>query len=129
MKRTAILTLTAFYLLLTSGRFVCAVHCGVEKLVAKPGMQMACEKSCCKQQRNCKNNDCSKTHGSFVIKENLKPVTEVQFVQNSVSVLPIQRPKFLLTDISGYHPLFETGKAPPGISGKLIFIKLHSLLI
>jgi hypothetical protein len=99
MKKTAILGITAFYLLLTSGMLVCAAHCTTEKLLVKHGMQMASVNPC-KHCNNCKKSGCSKKHGNFVIKENLKPGYDIHFVQTFGFVPQIQLPDFLLK-----HPI------------------------
>lgn len=38
MRRFGAFTLAAFYLLLTTGMFVCLVHCGAEYFLEHPGM-------------------------------------------------------------------------------------------
>jgi len=130
MKRTAILTLTAFYLLLTSGMFVCAVHCSVETLMTKPSMQMACTKPCCKQSGACKKDDCGKKHGTFTIKENVKPGYRVHFTAPLLTLAPLLQTANtpnILTIV--YSSSCANCKAPPGTSGKALTIQLHSLLI
>jgi len=123
MKKAAILSLAAFYLFLTTGMFVCAIHCSAEKFFAKPEMQMA------GMHKNCKGCDCCHRHGNFIVKENLKPGVDLQFTQ-AVAIIPqIQLADFILRfpvrqqSISGY------ANAPPGKSGKTIVIQFRSLLI
>ncbi|HZY36957.1 MAG TPA: hypothetical protein VFE53_09930 [Mucilaginibacter sp.] len=130
MKRTAIFTLTAFYLLLTSGTFVCAVHCSLARLEVQPEMQMAgtpsCSKPCCAD----KQHNCTKKHGNFSIKENIQPGYSIRMhmplltLNYSPYALPytsqiIQQPSGIIS---------RAGKAPPG-SGKLTAITFRSLLI
>jgi hypothetical protein len=130
MKRTAILSLTAFYLLLTSGMFVCAVHCSLAKLVVQPEMQMAgipsCSKPCCAD----KQRNCNKKHSNFTIKENVKPGYHIRF---NLPLLTLQsvpatswRPNIALV---AYNASWLNCKAPPGSSGKVISIQFRSLLI
>jgi hypothetical protein len=128
MKRIAILSLTAFYLLLTTGMFVCTMHCSAESLMTKVPMQMSSKKTDhCKNDKDC---DCCKKHSSFVIKENLKPDFTIQFGQQPISTIPTQ---YLIN-----YRAIETittataqinGKAPPGKTGHFISILFCSLLI
>jgi hypothetical protein len=131
MKRTAILTLTAFYLLLTSGMFVCAVHCSLAKLAVRPEMQMAgtpsCSKPCCAD----KQHNCSKKHGSFTIKENVKPGYQIRFNLPLLTLQPVPLAKdFNVRQIAVVrNASWENPNAPPFDSGKALSIKFHSLLI
>ncbi len=130
MKRTAILLLGAFYLLLTSGMYPCAVHCSVAKLVAKPQTQMACTKPCCKHADNTKKDDCSKKHGSFSIKENVKPGYQVRYTLPLLTLQPIHMPGYQLNTLPfSYTTRYINTKAPPNISGRALSIQLRSLLI
>ena len=81
MKNIAILLLTSFYLLITTGIFVCAVHCSAEALTAKSSMKMQ-HHSCCAKMDHRKENKgsgCCKKHGAFLVKENLKPGEQSPF--------------------------------------------------
>ena len=132
MKRTAILLLTAFYLLLTSGMFVCVVHCSVEKLAFKPEMQMAGSPSCTKPCCADKQRNCSKKHGSFTIKENVKPGHQLRFTLPLLTLqpAPFSREFRLHQVIPDQTACFENCNAPSGLySGRSISIKYHSLLI
>jgi hypothetical protein len=128
MKRIAVIGLTAFYLLLTTGMFVCTMHCSAESLMAKTAMQMTGNKTDhCKSDKGC---DCCKKHSSFIIKENLKPDFSVQFGQQPASVAPIQ---YLINyqavaTITDLHTRIS-GKAPPWKSGRSISILFRSLQI
>jgi hypothetical protein len=128
MKKAAAFIITAFYLLLTSGMFVCALHCTTAKLFAKPEMQMAVAPHS-KKCDDCRSNSCCKKHGNFVIKENFKPGYDIHFPQTSISVPQLQLPEFLLNSTARRNITPQTADAPPGWPGKSIAIKFHSLLI
>ena len=130
MKRTAIFTLTAFYLLLTSGMFVCAVHCSLAKLVVQPEMQMAgtpsCSKPCCAD----KQHNCNKKHSNFTIKENVKPGYQLRFHLPLLTVQPAPLPCYTPNTFAViYNNSYTKSKAPPGLYGKALSIQFRSLLI
>lgn len=127
MKKAAILSITAFYLLLTTGMFVCMIHCTAENIVAKSAMAMSMGhrgKDCCKN-----NHDCGKKHGNYVIKENIKPVTEVQFAQTALQAPRFELICFLVTAPFVQTTLLRQTKAPPDKSGRAIITKNRSFLI
>lgn len=133
MKRAAIITMTVFYLLLTTGMFVCIVHCGAQSLLEKPSIAMAHtgmaghgSKKHCDGDKDC---GCCKKHGAYVIKENLKPGSELQFAQIGYCAgLPVTAYySFNISYISNTTRV--NGKAPPGKTGKLISIQFCSLQI
>jgi len=126
MKKAAILSITAFYLLLTTGMFVCAVHRAAKSIAAKPEMAMGNHnKDCCKND----GKDCSKKHGNYVIKENIKPATEVQFMQTALPVPHLQFRDFVAAVHLVQVTLPQQTKAPPDRSGKAIIIQNHTFLI
>lgn len=131
IKKTAALSLAAFYLLLTTGMFVCLMHCATESVMAKPGMQMAGmsdhqHKSHCDTGQGC---DCCKHHGSFVIKENLKPGFDYQVGQQIV-LLPQFVPGEYISRMEVTDILLQIDDdSPPWVSGKALSIKLRSLRI
>ncbi|MDN5286463.1 MAG: hypothetical protein JWR38_2737 [Mucilaginibacter sp.] len=135
MKKAAILSIAAFYLLLTTGMFVCIIHCAGESFF-QPKMAMQAMNHNAhhdKQQKHpCKDKDCDccNKHGNYVIKENIKPaLVDVQAPQ--VAVLPRQ---FNYVPVTVQYPAINVlslqyGKAPPGVSGKALSIQLRSLQI
>ncbi|WP_183565196.1 hypothetical protein [Mucilaginibacter sp. SP1R1] len=136
MKRAAVLSIAAFYLLLTTGMFVCMVHCTGESYF-RPKMVMNMqamhhEAQQSKKHKTCgKDCDCCKKHGDYVIKENIKP-TLVDFQGPKVAV--ILRQFHYIPVTAQYYaglntPILQYGKAPPGISGKAISIQFRSLQI
>ena len=130
MKKAAILSITAFYLLLTTGMFVCLMHCAAEGLVTKPAMHMAGainhNGKDCAAKKDC---DCCKKHGNFVIKENIKPATDLQYVQSAILIHQFEITGFLFHATILQNALWAQGNAPPGRSGKVISIQNRSLLI
>ena len=128
MKKAAILSITAFYLLLTTGMFVCLVHCSAESIVGEPAMEMASmhHHGHSKGDKDC---DCCKKHGNFVIKENLKPGYDVQFSQVAVLIPHNSFAYFIFnTPIHSYAAWND--KDPPAVkSGRTRLIQLRSLLI
>ena len=128
MKKAAILSITAFYLLLTTGMFVCMVHCTAGNMLTKPAMAMAMghrDKDCCKDNKK----DCCKKHGIYVIKENIKPATELQFAQTAILIHHFELADFLLSTPLVQNTLVEQTKAPPNKSGRAIIIQNHTFLI
>ncbi|WPU95022.1 hypothetical protein SNE25_05730 [Mucilaginibacter sabulilitoris] len=132
MKKAAIITIAAFYLSLTTGMFVCMVHCAGEHFF-QPKMAMQAMNHNSHQDRHCDKNkacDCCSKHGNYVIKENIKPVS-----------VDVQAPQvFLVFQQLNYVPLTDQysisdrfigryAKAPPSPSGKFIAIQLRSLQI
>ncbi len=125
--------MTAFYLLLTTGMFVCIVHCSAQSMVSKsamammhPGMGMHGAKKHCNGNEDC---GCCKKHGSYVVKENIKPGFELQFAQAGV---PVEQsvPIYSHSNLSAIgNTSWIEGKAPPWKTGKLISIQHHSLQI
>lgn len=130
MKKAAILCITAFYLLLTTGMFVCLVHCAAENFIAGPEMATAMPMnhhgmSCCKQSKR----DCSKTHGNYIVKENIKPSTVLQFTQTTLPAPQLQLGDLIVAATFAQVTLPQQTKAPPDKSGRAIIIQNHSFLI
>jgi len=130
MKKAAIFSMAAFYLLLTTGMFVCIVHCAAESMVKKPAMAMAHNHSHqSKKHRNSSGCDCCKQHGAYVVKENLKPGFDYQFSPTAV-LIAFAVPEGLFTtkqQLTNY--CWADTKAPPGKSGRALSIQLRSLQI
>ncbi|MDN3581623.1 hypothetical protein [Mucilaginibacter flavus] len=132
MKRAAIISMAAFYLLLTTGMFVCIVHCGAQSIISKPmamahaGMGIHGAKKHCNGNEDC---GCCKKHGNYVVKENIKPSFELQFAQAGIRVEQ-SVPIYSHSNLSAIsNTSWIEGKAPPWKTGKLISIQNHSLQI
>jgi hypothetical protein len=132
MKRAAIIGMGAFYLLLTTGMFVCIVHCAAANLFKKPSMSMANAGADKENKKHCadgKDCGCCKKHGEYTIKENIKPALDYQFSPVAVLANYTITPGDLLRKAIGNDFAWTERKAPPGKSGKEISIQFCSLQI
>jgi hypothetical protein len=134
MKKAAIFSMTAFYLLLTTRMFVCTVHCSAESMVNKMGMPMAQnsihqhhQKKQCTKDKGC---DCGKRHVSYTIRENIKAGFDFRFTYSPLTAYQTELPGFVIgfPDINNTSFL-TNNNVPPGKSGKNIAIQIHSLQI
>ena len=85
MKKFAALILASFYLLLTTGMFMCLVSCGSSQLMEVLASNVPSESHCHNEKENhsqergtepCNGDEscsCCKQHGTFIVKENIKP--------------------------------------------------------
>ncbi|WP_292945706.1 hypothetical protein [Mucilaginibacter sp. 44-25] len=157
MRRFGAISLAAFYLLLTTGMFVCLVHCGAEFLFGKPEHELTelavdehmdhghDEKSLQKHdndhgkgkayghKKSCgKDKDCSccNQHGNYVIKENSTSSPEFQL--SALHVAPLFLPYDSAAPVRG---IFEAkiswfnATGPPRSAVQRLFITHRSLLI
>jgi hypothetical protein len=145
MRKLGAISLASFYLMLTTGMFVCLMHCGTEYFFEKPrheiakqvpgGHQDAHGKGQAHHQKKpCgKGGDCSccNQHGNYIIKENINGSFNFQLaVALPVIVYPI--PYLQLAPLTGiYHQkaswLNATG--PPLFTNRQLYISYQSLLI
>ncbi|OOQ59433.1 HYC_CC_PP family protein [Mucilaginibacter pedocola] len=139
MKRSAVFLLSFFYLLLTTGMFVCFIHCGAKdmagmrsKVASATKAKISAEHACCRKAANKRKagGNCCKKHGNYIVKENLQPESSRLLLQ-AVAIVP--QPSFARffnitqTNSSAVIPVYSHG--PPGTSGKSYVIQLRSLLI
>lgn len=129
MKKAAVFGMAAFYLLLTTGMFVCMVHCAAEGLVKKPAMAMEHNHQPKKQCARGSDCGCCKQHGEYVVKENLKPGFDYQFSPIATLVAYAVPEGFFTPKRQPTNYSWTDIKAPPGKSGKTISIQLRSLQI
>ena len=133
--------MTAFYLLLTTGMYVCFVSCGsnhIKEFITSVSPsakhhQEAADNHCHKSEKDCKGEkdcDCCKKHGNYSVKENLKPDCDFLHLE-----IPIIAETVFYFDFLNNHTIQTTSitlpksnAPPPGISTP-IFIKVRSLLI
>ncbi|MEO7212011.1 MAG: hypothetical protein ABIX36_04375 [Mucilaginibacter sp.] len=136
MKKAAVLSIAAFYLLLTTGMFVCIVHCAGEYFL-QPKMAMhdddhedhdVHEHN---KKKHCGDKDCGccDKHDNYVIKENIPPVPDFQAPQIAI----IAQHQIFLSSLQDYPVVarlsWHESHAPPDPSGKSIVIKFRSILI
>jgi hypothetical protein len=145
MRKFGAFGLAAFYLLLTTGMFVCIVHCATAYLFTQPVHAMADnhtgtnDHDCVphekdhKHKKSCGDNkDCSccNKHDNYVIKENVNNGLSHQLItlQISVHTIPYQllslQPGVYCQNFSWPNP---TG--PPLFSSLPLYISYRSLLI
>ena len=134
MKRNAALVFAAFFLLISTGAYVCAFSCGSAFVIdlfktasSQPKQENNHHSKACKGDQDC---PCCKKHGNYNVKENLRPSVDVQFPEILLTLVSIVHSDFQ----RGYNYVFETttwakNHAPPTGSSMPIFIKIHSLLI
>ena len=131
MKRALILSLTSFYLLLTTGMFVCIVHCAGTRLFNHSKTHLADNHSKQPSKDKCNGNDCSccKKHDNFVIKENIKP----HYGFTALDLGPLNYVQ--ITFSNSFQNKFTNEiswpecHGPPAKSGKSISIVFRSLQI
>lgn len=136
MRKTAVFGLAAFYLLLTTGMFVCLVHCTAEKVLshhqemagmAESHHHAEHSKKPCKGGKGC---SCCDQHGTYVVKENIKPSVEpLQFQQTFLITFLPEYYHSLNSTFNTRVNLWTDSHAPPGPSGKDYLIRIRTLLI
>ena len=139
MKKAAIFSIAAFYLLLTTGMFVCIVHCAGEYFF-HPQIALhddhdedhEAKENHHGKEKDCKGDkDCSccNKHDNFVIKENFKPGLDLDAPQIAI----LSHHSSFVNLITDYPVVrfaaWQQSNAPPGLSGKSIIIKFRSLLL
>jgi len=133
MKKNAAIVLAAFYLLLSTGMYVCTFSCGSELVI-----DLITFGTCKQHQHESKKMDCNgeedcpccKKHGNYTVKENIKPV-----INNQVPEIPLVteildsfsfQSNYLFGTLSVAWP--NSNSPPPGGSTP-VYIKIRSLLI
>jgi len=128
MKKAAILSITAFYLLLTTGMFVCIINCAANSLVNQQhAMQM--NNSRHKKTMEGKMCSCCKHKPAYIIKENLKPAGYFLVSPFAALINPAALPQFNIAPSLYLSQVWINANAPPSKSGKAIIIQNRSLLI
>ena len=131
MKRFLVLSLTSFYLLLTTGMFVCIVHCAGMHLFSHSKTHLANNNNGDPCKNKCNGNDCSccKKHDNFVIKENIKPAHYIHFIVDLPLPTLQHHTYVVLNNCDNDEMQWPDCHGPPAKSGKLISIIFHSLQI
>ncbi|MES2874313.1 MAG: hypothetical protein V4708_11360 [Bacteroidota bacterium] len=141
MKRKAAIGFAAFYLLLSTGMYVCIVSCGsnwvIDLLTSVPsslnGSDQHTKTDDTESQPKCNGGEdcpCCKKHGTYTVTENIKPIADDQL--NSLKFLNaiLNYSNFQLKDQHLRDKVVpaKTNAPPPG-DAIPIFISLHSFLI
>lgn len=153
MRKFGAISLAAFYLLLTTGMFVCLVHCSAEYFFVKPGHELAAHdddddhdglapdgnhaehnegkhhdhKKSCGEGKDC---GCCNQHPNYTVRENTNELLDLRLTALQIAVVPIpyqQLPpasEFYQREISWLN---ATG--PPGALHEPLYISHRSLLI
>lgn len=136
MRKVGAISFAAFYLLLTTGLFVCILHCSGAylfkdkfsiSLVHNSNNKEHKSKKTCNKEKDC---DCCKEHGEYVIKENI--ATHKQTINEpGLYCLPDQEKSFLYTFNTTLVKIqissMDTG--PPKVRKKPIYILNQTFLI
>lgn len=124
MKNKAIIGMAAFYLLISTGMFLCILNYGLKNLLAT-----VCEHTDAQHDLEIKKRTCESKKGFKLVKENIKPAPKVD-VPTVPQIALMKR-----ISISDLDPAltsvkikwFQT-KSPPAYSTP-IFIKIRTILI
>lgn len=141
LKNAAIMSIAALYLLITSGTFVCIVHCAGDYLFDKNKIahQYQDKSHTDKEKRalNEKGKDCDEDkdcsccnqHRSYAVDENIKVNidSKVPAVPELVTQSDYQFASFY--KVISFEESWSETHGPPGASGKAISIRFRSLLI
>ncbi len=126
MKKAAVLSITAFYLLIISGLFACTVHCAAAKVIVNNKGSM-----CCTQHIPISSGtkSCCSGHINYIVKENLVPGTDFTFSEpvSFVSPLVFYHSFFPLRTKRVILPVNNNDQPWPG--GRSIITRFHSLMI
>lgn len=140
MKRKAAIGFAAFYLLLSSGIYVCMVSCGstwvidlvtvLHSSLHNPGQHATAYPE---TNRDCKGGEdcpCCKKHGNYTVTENIKPLADDQLHSLTFLKAIINYSDFKLRHqhVLDKIVLAKTNALPPG-DAIPIFISIRSLLI
>lgn len=150
MRKSGALSMAAFYLLLTTGTFVCLLHCTGAYFLSNPQFSFQehhehendadhdddhhhgtgdsrHHKKLCTDGKDC---NCCDKHGNYVIKENLNYASASQLTALHFAVLPLSYQQFsILPSISGTLITWPHTTDPPGASKPPLYIYNRSLLI
>jgi len=141
MRKTCAISFAAFYLLLTTGMFVCIVHCAGEYILkpqvsnnhhsekakshheAKPH---SLKKEPCSKDKDCK---CCDQHGQYAINENIQSTSSPFFAAVAILTFPSGTKDLFILHREGKSMDWPKGNAPPGILKIPLYISNRTLLI
>ncbi|WP_295800573.1 hypothetical protein [Mucilaginibacter sp.] len=140
MRRLCVFSLTAFYLLLTTGTYSCLLHCTTEFVFSKLGIIVQSHETAeddahkgdsDKDDEKC-GDDCSCCyhHGTYVVNENFSGSPEFQFSIVHLAILEPAPAQFApIPTIIGNSIRWPGATGPPFVFSQPIYISNHSLLI
>jgi hypothetical protein len=149
MRKIGAISMAAFYLLLTTGVFACLLHC-TEMYLFQPKVAMESHHDEAREKhkgnsehsegdKEAKDDDCgpgkncdccSKDHGLYLVKENLKDSFRLQLTTLTLSVVPapyISLPERLLSARELHSWPHTTG--PPQLNRPPLYLFNRTLLI
>jgi hypothetical protein len=141
MRKTCAISFAAFYLLLTTGMFVCIVHCAGEYLL-KPKVSVnhhseeakshdqatphSRQKEPCSKDKDCK---CCDQHGQYAISENIQSSGSPLFSAIAILTFSTDSKDFFIFHKEVKSMDWPKGNAPPGILKIPLYISYRTLLI
>lgn len=141
MRKTCAISFAAFYLLLTTGMFVCIVHCAGEYLF-KPKVSVnhhseeakshdqatphSHQKEPCSKDKDCK---CCDQHGQYAISENIQSPISPLFSAIAILTFSTDSKDFCIFHKEVKSMDWPKGNAPPGILKIPLYISYCTLLI
>lgn len=123
MKRTWAISFAAFYLLLSTGMYVCILHCAgeyffkPEEIVVNNNSDNShnkvrpAEHEPCSKDKNCK---CCKEHGEYNITENVQTGGSLWFSQIAILNIPLAFDDLLVLHGEVKSIDWPQSNAPPG---------------
>lgn len=136
MKKVSAIGFAAFYLLLTTGLYVCILHCTTDYLLGTYGKEINAhseksgkheeKKKDCDKDENC---SCCNEHGQYAVKENILISSKIYATAINIAIFHADIPGRLgsykeVTAITWPH-----GNAPPSVLKQPLYISYRSLLI
>lgn len=117
MKTIGALSFAAFYLMLTTGMFVCMLHCSGNFLLTgnKEGMAGCCHKEGTGHHQSKKKDNCCAKHSEYVVKENIEaPVkTDLNLSYSLLAPVLYLFPGFVLPENTVQNQTWVTNTGPP----------------
>ncbi|HTN20716.1 MAG TPA: hypothetical protein VL125_09585 [Pelobium sp.] len=141
MRNTCAISFAAFYLLLTTGMYVCILHCTGEYLFTLPASNHhyseeakphdetkphSHEKGPCSKDEDCK---CCNQHNQYAISENIQTAGSPFF--SAIAILSFANPtKDFFSAYRELKPIdWPKGNAPPGVLKIPLYVTNRTLLI
>ena len=140
MKKTCAISFAAFYLLLSTGMYVCLLHCAGENLFKHQESEVYIknakshkvenphehEKEPCSKDKDCK---CCKEHGQYAISENIQSAGSPFFSAIAILTFPTDSKDLFIFHKEVKSMDWPKGNAPPGLLKIPLYISNRTLLI